>query len=158
LSCARAEILEIWFWLRIDRREIDSIVGAGVKEMNPKNLRYSENHEWVRDEGGVYVVGITEYAAEQLGDITYVELPGVGDEFAQDEEAATVESVKAASEVYCPIGGTVCEVNDVLENTPELINKDPYEDGWMFKLEGVDAAEFDLLMDASAYDKYLKEL
>jgi len=126
--------------------------------MNPKHLKYSENHEWVRDDGGVYVVGITEYAAEQLGDITYVELPQAGEGFAQDDEAATVESVKAASEVYSPVGGTVVAVNEALDEHPELINKGPYEQGWMFKLEDVDVAEFDSLMDAAAYDKFLKEL
>jgi glycine cleavage system H protein len=126
--------------------------------MNPRHLRYSENHEWVRDSGGVYVVGITEYAAEQLGDITYVELPQVGDEFAQDDEAATVESVKAASEVYAPVGGTVVAVNGALDEHPELINKGPYEQGWMFKLGDAEVAEFDSLMDVAAYEKYLKEL
>lgn len=126
--------------------------------MNPKHLKYSENHEWVRDDGGVYVVGITEYAAEQLGDITYVELPQVGEGFAQDDEAATVESVKAASEVYSPVGGTVVAINEALDEHPELINKGPYEQGWMLKLEDVDIAEFDSLMDAAAYDKFLKEL
>jgi len=126
--------------------------------MNPKHLKYSENHEWVRDDGGVYVVGITEYAAEQLGDITYVELPQVGEGFAQDDEAATVESVKAASEVYAPVGGTVVAINEALDEHPELINKGPYEQGWMLKLEDVDVAEFNSLMDAAAYDKFLKEL
>lgn len=126
--------------------------------MNPNHLRYSENHEWVRDDGGVYVIGITAYAAEQLGDVTYIELPEVGESFAQDEEAASVESVKAASEVYCPVGGTVVEVNAALEEAPELINKGPYEQGWMFKLDEVAAAEFDALMDVAAYEKFLKEL
>jgi glycine cleavage system H protein len=133
-------------------------VRKGALEMNPKHLKYSENHEWVRDDGGMYVVGITEYAAEQLGDITYVELPQVGEGFAQDDEAATVESVKAASEVYSPVGGTVVAINEALDEHPELINKGPYEQGWMFKLEDVDVAEFHSLMDAAAYDKFLKEL
>lgn len=126
--------------------------------MNPKQLMYTENHEWVRDDGGTYTVGITEYAAEQLGDITFVELPAVGDEFRQDEEAATVESVKAASDVYAPVGGRVVEVNEVLESHPELINDGPYEEGWMFKLKDVNVAEIESLMTAAQYDKYLKDL
>jgi glycine cleavage system H protein len=126
--------------------------------MNPEHLRYTENHEWVRDDGGVYVVGITAHAAEQLGDITYVELPEVGAEFAQDEEAATVESVKAASDVYAPVGGRVVAVNQALLDHPEVINKSPYEDGWFFKLEEVIVAEYDSLMTAVRYEKFLKEL
>ena len=126
--------------------------------MNPIHLKYSENHEWVRDDGGVYVVGITAYLAEQLGAVTYVELPQAGDEFAQDEEAAIIESVMAASELFCPVGGTVVAVNEALEEDPELINKGPYDQGWMFKLEDVAVAEFDSLLDAKAYEKHLKEL
>ena len=126
--------------------------------MNPEHLKYTENHEWIRDDGGVYVVGITAYAAEQLGDITYVELPQAGEEFAQDGEAATVESVKAASDVYAPVGGCVAEVNKALEEHPEIVNKSPYENGWFFKLDGVDVAEYDSLMDAAAYERFLKEL
>ncbi len=126
--------------------------------MNPKHLKYTENHEWISDDGGVYTVGITAHAAEQLGDITYVELPEVGEEFGQDDEAATVESVKAASEVYAPVGGTISAVNERLEQEPEVVNKSPYGDGWFFKLEGVDVAEFDALMTADAYEKFLKEL
>jgi glycine cleavage system H protein len=126
--------------------------------MNPSHLKYTENHEWIRDDGGVYVVGITEYAAEQLGDITYVELPESGEEFAQDNEAATVESVKAASDVYAPVGGHIVAVNEALVDHPEIVNKSPYGDGWFFKLDGVDISEFDGLMSAVAYEKFLKEL
>lgn len=133
-------------------------VSTGALEISPKHLRYTENHEWVRDDGGVYVVGITAYVAEQLGEIMSVELPQAGEEFGQDDEVATVESVEAASEVYCPVGGTIVEVNQALADKPELINKSPYDQGWMFKIEGVDVAEFDSLLDARAYDKYLKEL
>ena len=125
--------------------------------MYPEHLRYTESHEWVRDDGSVYVVGITDFAAEQLGDITYVELPEVGEEFSQDEEAATVESVKAASEVYAPIGGRIVEVNKALEDAPEIINRSPYEDGWFFKLADTDVAEFAGLMDAAAYAIFVKE-
>lgn len=125
--------------------------------MYPEHLRYSESHEWVRDDGGTYVVGITDFAAEQLGDITYVELPEVGEEFAQGGDAATVESVKAASDVYAPLGGRVIEVNKALEDTPEAVNAGPYTDGWFFKLADVDAAEFAELMNAAAYETFVKE-
>ena len=126
--------------------------------MNPQHLRYTESHEWIRDDGGVYVVGITEYAAEQLGDVTYVELPETGEELEQDDEAATVESIKAASEVYTPVGGRVVDVNDRLNENPEIINKSPYDEGWIFKLEDVLVAEFDDLMDAKQYDIFVKSL
>ena len=126
--------------------------------MNPKHLKYSEEHEWIRDDGGVYVVGITEYAAEQLGDITYAELPEVGEEFSLGDEAGTVESVKAASDVYAPVGGRVVAVNKKLGESPEIVNKSPYDEGWFFKLEDVDVAEFDALMSADAYDRFLKEI
>jgi len=125
--------------------------------MNPQHLKYTQNHEWIRDDGKVFVVGITEYAAEQLGDITYIELPEVGLDVAQDDDVASVESVKAASEVYAPAGGRVVEVNERLLDQPEIVNKSPYEDGWFFKLEGVERAEFDSLMSAAAYEIYLKE-
>jgi len=126
--------------------------------MNPQHLKYTESHEWIRDDGGVYVVGITEYAAEQLGDVTYVELPETGEELEQDDEAATVESIKAASEVYTPVGGRVVDVNDRLNENPEIINKSPYDEGWIFKLEDVLVAEFDDLMDAKQYDIFVKSL
>ena len=126
--------------------------------MNPIHLKYTENHEWVRDDGGVYVAGITAHAAEQLGDITYVELPEVGEELTRNQDAATVESVKAASEVYAPVGGRVVEVNLVLNEHPEIINKSPYDDGWFFKLDGINIAEYDALMTAAEYDAFLKAL
>jgi len=120
-------------------------------------MKFTENHEWVRNDGAVFTVGITAYAAEQLGDITYVELPPVGTDVAQDEEVATVESVKAASDVYAPVSGSVAAVNERLDTQPEIINKSPYDDGWFFKLEDVDMSEFEALMDAKEYDAFLKE-
>lgn len=124
--------------------------------MNPENLRYTEEHEWIGELGGQYVVGITDYAQSQLGDITYVELPEVGRSIEAGEEAAVVESVKAASDIYAPVSGTISEVNETLESRPELINKDPYGNGWFFKLEGVDKVEFDALMDISAYRTFVE--
>ena len=125
--------------------------------MYPDNVRYTEEHEWVRDDSGFYAVGISAYAAEKLGDITYVELPDVGAKFEQGAEAGAIESVKAASDVYSPLQGTVAEVNEELEEHPELVNESPYGEGWLFKLKDVNAEEINSLMDASAYEKYVGE-
>lgn len=119
--------------------------------MYPDNCKYTNEHEWIRAEGGVYVVGITSFAAEQLGDVTYVDLPKVGKQVKRGETAAAVESVKAASDVYAPAGGTVSAVNSELEGAPELVNQGPFDKGWFFKLENVNPADLDLLMDAKAY-------
>jgi len=124
--------------------------------MNPDDLRYTEEHEWIGELGGQFFVGITDYAQSQLGDITYVELPDVGRTVEAHEEVAVVESVKAASDVYAPVSGKVVEANEALEAHPELINKDPLGRGWFFKLEDVDATEFDALMDVSAYRTFVE--
>lgn len=126
--------------------------------MYPDDLRYTQDHEWIRAEGGEYTVGITAYAAEQLGDVTYVELPENGDNVVQGGDAATVESVKAASDVYAPVAGEVLETNAALEEKPELLNEDPYGDGWIFKLTNVNAAEVKELMDATAYESFVEGL
>jgi len=125
--------------------------------MSPEHLKYTQNHEWIRDDGALFVVGITEYAVEQLGDITYIELPDVGQQTEQDEDIASVESVKAASEVYAPVSGRVAQINEALLDNPEIVNKSPYDDGWFFKLEDVDAADLENLMSASEYESYTKE-
>ena len=125
--------------------------------MFPKDLKYTKDHEWIRADGDVYIAGITAFAAGQLGDVTYVELPAVGTEVEQGATVAAVESVKAASDVYAPAGGRVCEVNGKLESAPELVNQGPYEDGWFFKLEGVNASQLAGLMDAAAYEKFVGE-
>ena len=124
--------------------------------MNPENLRYTEEHEWIGELNGQYVVGITDFAQSQLGDITYVELPEVGRVIEASEEAAVVESVKAASDIYAPVSGKISEINDALESRPELVNKDPFGEGWFFKLAGVDIVEFDALMDISAYRTFVE--
>jgi glycine cleavage system H protein len=124
----------------------------------PKDLRYTEEHEWVGPVGGgLYAVGITAHAAEQLGDVTYVELPKVDREVSKGEAAAAVESVKAASDVYAPVSGRVAEVNDLLEGAPETVNRDAHGDGWFFKLADVKAAEFEALMTAEQYEAFLQE-
>ena len=117
------------------------------------DLKYRESHEWVRDEGdGTVTVGISDHAQEQLGDMVYVELPEVGNDYSQGESCAVVESVKAASDAYAPVSGEVVEVNDALEDEPERVNTDPYGDGWMFKMKLSNAAELDGLLDADAYE------
>ena len=124
--------------------------------MNPSELRYTEDHEWIGRDGEAYAVGITDFAQDQLGDITFVELPGVGRVVQRHEETAAVESVKAAGDVYAPVAGTVVAVNDALEREPELVNQDPFGAGWFFKLGQVDEAQVNELMDAAAYKKFLE--
>lgn len=114
-------------------------------------LKYTKDHEWLRIYGDVATVGITPHAQEMLGDLVFVELPSVGTKLAKGAIAATVESVKAASEVYAPIAGEVLDVNDKLTNEPGLVNADPTGNGWLFKMKIADAAELDTLLDEQAY-------
>lgn len=123
----------------------------------PRNLKYTNTHEWVRVEGKQVVVGITDFAQDQLSDLTYVELPTIGDSFSGQEEVAVVESVKAASDIYAPISGTITAVNNALLDRPELINTDPYGEGWLFKMTPDDATELDSLMDADQYDQSMPD-
>src|SRR5256885_2663136 len=113
----------------------------------PEDLHFSKDHEWVRVDGDVATIGITDYAQGQLGDVVYVELPAVGKQVVQDKEAAVVESVKAASEVYAPISGEVVAINDALADAPGTVNEAPTGNGWVFKLKIKDAKELDTLMD-----------
>jgi glycine cleavage system H protein len=119
----------------------------------PRDLHYTKSHEWVRLTGGLAVVGITDYAQSQLSDLTYVELPSVGDDVEAESEVAVVESVKAASDVYAPIAGTVMEVNEKLLQQPETINGDPYGAGWMFKIKPAQPDDVALLLDAESYEE-----
>jgi len=123
----------------------------------PTDLKYTKNDEWVRAEGGAGTAGLTFYAQEALSDIVYVELPAVGDSFKQGEAYASVESVKAAAEVYLPLSGAVTAVNDALSSAPETLNKDPHGAGWLVKFSITDPGELDGLMDAAAYEKYCEE-
>jgi glycine cleavage system H protein len=118
--------------------------------------RYTKSHEYVRVEGGTGVVGITDYAQSQLGDVVFVELPPIGQSLSKGVEAATVESVKAASEVNAPVSGTVVDVNSALADSPGLVNEDPSGMGWFLKIKLSDAAEIDSLMDEDAYREFLK--
>lgn len=118
----------------------------------PKDLKYAATHEWSRLEAdGTVTVGITDHAQDALGDVVYVELPEVGTHMDAQGEIAVVESVKAASDIYAPIAGTVIAVNEVLDDTPETVNQDPYGDGWFFRLQPDDAGELDRLLDADGY-------
>ena len=114
-------------------------------------LKFTEEHEWLKIEGGVATVGITLHAAEQLGDLVFVELPEVGSTFEKGGDAATVESVKAASDVYCPLDGEIVEVNEAITADPSLVNSDPQGAGWFFKLKLANVADADGLMDEAAY-------
>ena len=123
------------------------------------DLWFTEDHEWIRmEDDDVAVVGITDYAQEQLGELVFVELPEVGAEFDQGEEAAVIESVKAAGEFKLPVGGTVVEVNESLVDEPGQVNADPVGDGWFFRLRVKDASELDGLMDEAAYEAWLESL
>lgn len=123
----------------------------------PSELRYTKTHEWVRLEKGIAVIGITDFAQEQLGDLTYVELPTVGDNVEAQSEVAVIESVKAAADVYAPVAGTIAEINKKLLDQPELINSDPFGEGWLFKLRPDDASEIDMLLDADQYEDMIPE-
>ena len=125
--------------------------------MYPENLRYTSEHEWIRSEGGRGVVGITHFAQEALGDVVYVELPETGRMLKSGEAFGAVESVKSVSDLYSPVSGTVVEVNAELAGHPELVNQDPYGEGWMIVIEMADPAEPDRLLSADAYQGMLKE-
>jgi len=123
----------------------------------PNDLYYTENHEWISIEGKEAVVGITEHAQEELGDIVFVELPSVEEELDQFEEFGVIESVKAVSDVFMPVSGIVVEVNDDLMDEPEKINEDPFGSGWLIKVEFKDKGELDELMDSTEYEAFLEE-
>jgi glycine cleavage system H protein len=124
----------------------------------PSDMKYAKSHEWVRVEGdGNVTVGITDHAQDLLGDMVYVELPEIGRKLVSGKECAVVESVKAASDVYAPIAGEVVAVNGALEGGPELINKDPYGEGWLFRMQPADAGDLDKLLDAAAYERVVAE-
>ena len=121
-----------------------------------EGLKYSETHEWVKVEGNVAIVGVSDYAQKEMGDITYVDMPDVDDEVSKEEEFGALESVKASSDLVSPVSGVVVEKNEALEDAPELINQDPYEN-WIIKVEMSDASELDALLDAAGYAKLIGE-
>lgn len=123
----------------------------------PENYRYTKDHEWIETGDGTARVGLTEHAQHELGDIVFVELPEVGRTIARGEAFGVVESVKAVSDCYMPVGGKVVEVNEALSDNPALVNESPHDGGWIVKLEVTDASELDELMSADAYEQYLKD-
>ena len=124
-------------------------------DAHPDDLRYSEEHEWIRDEGDVVRVGITAFAQDQLGDVVYVDLPGVGAEVEQGQPFGEVESTKSVSDLYAPVSGTIGDRNEELDDRPELVNQEPYGAGWMVTIEPSDRSELDGLMDAAAYRSHV---
>lgn len=122
---------------------------------NPKNLKYTKEHEWAKLQGSTIVIGVTSHAQESLGDVVYVELPKVGATLTQGQPFGVIESTKAVSELYAPLTGKVVKVNDELQNAPQTVNQDPYEAGWIVEIEPSDKKQLDALMDADAYEKLL---
>lgn len=122
----------------------------------PENLKYTKDHEWIRVEGKEAYVGITDYAQGELGDIVFIEIETVGDELEKEEVFGTIEAVKTVSDMFMPVSGEVLEVNAKLEDSPEVVNKDPYGDGWLIKISLKDEAETGELLDAAAYKKLLE--
>ena len=122
----------------------------------PENLKYTKDHEWVRVEGDEAYVGITDYAQGELGDIVFIEIETEGEELAKEEVFGTIEAVKTVSDMFMPVGGEVLEVNEKLEESPEVVNNDPYGEGWLIKIKLTDAGELDELLDSAAYKNLLE--
>ncbi len=128
-----------------------------INELNlPDDVKYTKDHEWARQDGDIITIGINDYAQDQLGEVVFVEMPEVGDSFSQGDEFGSVESVKAVSEIYIPVSGEVVEINEALEDEPELVNNDCYTGGWLIKIKPEDPSEMDGLMDKAAYLEMLK--
>jgi glycine cleavage system H protein len=123
----------------------------------PEDCLYTKEHEWIRVNGKTGTVGITHYAQKQLGDIVFVELPKVGDHFGTNESFGTVESVKAVSEIYCPVAGEVTQINEAMVNSPEVLNSDPHGDAWLIEIKIQNPADLEALMSAEEYDAYVRE-
>ena len=123
--------------------------------MYPEEFKYSKDHEWIRIDDDICVVGITDYAQDELGEVVFVEMPEPGQSFAAHDEIGSIESVKAVAEVYTPVSGEIVEVNEALEEAPEMVNKDPHGDGWMVKIRFTSADELGELMDVEAYRQFL---
>jgi glycine cleavage system H protein len=121
----------------------------------PKDLKYTQEHEWIKIEGDLVRVGITDYAQKELGDVVFVDLPSVGDRVNAKDPVATIESVKAVSEIYAPISGEVMEINDSLEHSPEFVNQDPYGKGWIFIIEPINSKEIEDLLTPAAYSSLI---
>lgn len=123
--------------------------------MVPDDRKYTQEHEWVQVEGEIGTVGVTDFAASELGDVVFVELPEIGAEFSQGDTVGTIESVKAVADLFLPVSGEIVEINEVVAEGPELLNKDPLDDGWLFKVRISDPSELEQLLDAGAYNKLI---
>jgi glycine cleavage system H protein len=123
----------------------------------PPGLKYSKEHEWVATDDSLATIGITDHAQEQLGEIVFIELPAVGDKVSKDDPFGVVESVKAVSDIYAPVSGTVVAINEDLPESPEVVNEDPYGDGWLIKVKISDPADYEDLMDADEYDEMVAQ-
>jgi len=121
----------------------------------PSELKYTKDHEWVKKDGNIVTVGITDYAQGELGDVVFVELPQVGDEVVKDDTFGSIEAVKAVADLFCPVSGSVTEINENLGDQPDIVNTDPYGGGWMVKIEMSDEAELDTLMASGDYQKHI---
>jgi glycine cleavage system H protein len=124
--------------------------------MVPDDRKYTQEHEWILIEDGVGMIGVTDFAAGELGDVVFVELPEPGSEFSQGDTVGTIESVKAVADLFLPVSGEIVEVNEAVVDTPELVNSDPMDEGWLFKVKLSDTSEIDQLLDAAAYDQLLE--
>jgi glycine cleavage system H protein len=123
--------------------------------MIPDDRKYSQEHEWVQIDGDIGTIGVTDHAASELGDIVYVELPEVGDEFSAGDSVGSIESVKAVADLYVPVSGEICEINEALDEDAGLVNKSPLDDGWLFKVKLADPGEADSMLTAAAYEELL---
>lgn len=121
----------------------------------PSELKYTKDHEWVKKDGNIAVIGITDYAQGELGDVVFVELPQTGDQVNKDDTFGSIEAVKAVADLFCPLSGKVIEINDALGDKPETVNNDPYGEGWMVKIETSDDSEWDSLMSSSDYQNHV---
>jgi len=125
--------------------------------MYPKNLRYSKTHEWIKIDGNIITVGITDFATKQLTDLAYIELPSIGEKVVKDSPFGAVETVKAVSDLYSPVSGKIIKVNEKLSNEPDIVTQDPYGEGWMIKVKIENPSELDTLMDSKEYEELVKK-
>jgi glycine cleavage system H protein len=154
LRFMRLDAIAIGWAERRTKKRAPLPISGGVMEI-PQGLKYSKEHEWVATEDSVATVGITDHAQDQLGEIVFIELPAVGDKISKDDPFGVVESVKAVSDIYAPVTGTVIEINEDLPESPETVNEDPYGDGWLIKVKITDPSDLEDLMDADEYAELL---
>ena len=154
LRFMRIDVIAIGLGRETTAQLVAFAISGGVMEI-PQGLKYSKEHEWVATEDSVATIGISDHAQDQLGEIVYIELPAVGDKISKDDPFGVVESVKAVSDIYAPVTGTVIEINEDLPESPETVNEDPYGDGWLIKVKITDMSDLEDLMDAEEYAELL---